>query len=206
MIKLQETFVSGVGGFTADPLTYTQLCRNEGAAVYERSRNGKIKDYEVFFIKVEPKGKKIFDQVLEDDREVYPNTSQFGHIAWSFGNIGAAMDRFKRLTQITRGQTPDPLPVIMSTHKSTVTPEPEISPEPIKVAPKKTTATLDLSKVKELNIPDGEFNAKGMAEFNSVSYPTAYLFIQAALQTGRVKFIRDQKGGRGKPTKIYVKA
>ena len=205
MIRLEETFTSGAGGFNP-PLTYKQLCRNESVAVYERyNPDGRIKDYEVFNIQVHQKGKMIFNQVLEEDREVYPGSSQFGQTAWSFGNVGAAMDRFKRLTQIAKGETPDPLPVIMSTRTRSVNTDTAPGEAPkATIAPQK--APVGLSKVKELNLPDGEFTVKGLAEFNSVSYPTAYLFVQAALQTARVKFVRDQKGGRGKPTKIYVKS
>ena len=57
MIRLEETFTSGAGGFNP-PLTYKQLCRNESVAVYERyNPDGRIKDYEVFNIQVIKRGR-----------------------------------------------------------------------------------------------------------------------------------------------------
>jgi len=99
MIKLETTFVSGEGGYSADPLTYTQLARTETTAIYERSRNGKRFDYEVFRIRILPKGTKIFKIITEDDQEKYPGTSQFGLIAWSFNHRTHAMKRYEKLTK-----------------------------------------------------------------------------------------------------------
>lgn len=99
MIKLEKTFVSGEGGFSTDPLTYTQLARTEDTAIYERSRNGVARDFEVFRIKILPKGTKIFANITTDDEEKYPGTSQFGSIAWSFNNRAMAMKRFDQLSK-----------------------------------------------------------------------------------------------------------
>jgi hypothetical protein len=100
MIKLEKTFVSGDGGFSNDPLTYTLVERTESAAVYERSRQGMIKDYEVFKIRVLEKGKKIFTKIVQEDTEQYPSSEQFGKTAWSYGGPAAkkaALKRFKEL-------------------------------------------------------------------------------------------------------------
>lgn len=99
MIELEKEFVSGDGGFSTDPLTYKQLMRTKTVALYERSRDGVVKDYEVFNIKVDPKGKKIFDQVLEDDREKYPSSGVFGFSAWSFNSLGGAKARYELLVK-----------------------------------------------------------------------------------------------------------
>lgn len=97
MITLEKQFVSGEGSFSQNPLTYTQLQRTDKVALYERSRDGKVFDYEVFFIKIEPKGKKTFNQILEDDREHYPSHEQFGRIAWSLSTKDRALQRYKEL-------------------------------------------------------------------------------------------------------------
>lgn len=99
MVKLETTFVSGEGGFSTDPLTYTQLARTETTAIYERSRNGIPKDYEVFRIKILAKGTKVFQTITEDDQEKYPGSSQFGFIAWSFNNRVYAMKRYEELSK-----------------------------------------------------------------------------------------------------------
>lgn len=102
MISLEETFVSGDGGFSQEPLTYRQIKRTDKVAIYERSRNGKVKDYEVILIKVEPKGKVMkfpngVVKILEDDREKYPSTGQFGFSGWSFNWSIAAERRYEKL-------------------------------------------------------------------------------------------------------------
>jgi hypothetical protein len=97
MIKLETKFVSGDGGFSQDPLTYTQIKRTDTVALYERSRDGRAMDFEVFIVKVDPKGKQIFATVLEDDREKYPSSGVFGFSAWSCINLEQAMVHYDRL-------------------------------------------------------------------------------------------------------------
>jgi hypothetical protein len=99
---LEEIFISGEAGFSADPLTYTQIIRSKIAAVYKRSKGEVVKDFEVFLIKVLPKGTKIFDKITEEDQERYCTTSQFGIIGWSFhGKYGkeAAIRKFEELNK-----------------------------------------------------------------------------------------------------------
>jgi hypothetical protein len=103
MIKLETEFKSGEGGYSSDPLTYTQVIRNEWFAVYCRSKsNGRPKDWETIIIKVSPKGHKIFKKVYLDDTEEYPSTGQFGSKAWSFRNKQAAIDKFNFLIKSQR--------------------------------------------------------------------------------------------------------
>lgn len=104
MIKLTEKFTSGTGGFITEPLDYRQVKRTDKAAIYERSRNGQVYDYEVFLIKIDPKGKvqkfpNGTTNILEDDTEKYPSNNQFGRIAWACINLEAAERRFEMLKQ-----------------------------------------------------------------------------------------------------------
>ena len=99
MKLLEKTFVSGEGGYSSDPLTYILVDRTKDTAVYQRLQNGKIKDYEVFNIKILAKGTKIFSKIIEEDEERYPATSQFGFSAWSYNNKLAALHRFKELNK-----------------------------------------------------------------------------------------------------------
>jgi hypothetical protein len=204
MIELEKEFVSGAGGFSADPLTYTQLKRNEKAAVYMRSRDGKPYDYETFLIKVKPKGTRIFNKILEDDEECYPSCSQFGRIAWSYGNVGMAMFRFHELTH---GKIKEEI----------VEGEDDAQEEPTVEAKKSSMpVTVDISsdgddnevkpyKGPDLIIPVGEFSTKQLAAHNNVQYPIAFLFRKDAERKGKIKFSRKQKAeGRGKPTDIFV--
>ena len=102
MITLETEFASSAGGFLNEPLTYKQVVRSSVAAVYVRSRDGIIKDYEAFTIRIDPKGKvQKFPngvvKVIEDDTENYPSTGQFGISAWTYKNKGAALAKFEAL-------------------------------------------------------------------------------------------------------------
>ena len=202
MIELEKEFVSGVGGFSANPLTYTQLKRNEKAAVYMRSQNGTPYDYEVFLIKVKPKGTHIFQKVLEDDEECYPSSSQWGRIAWSFTNVGLAMIRFHELIhgkvkeEVVEGEE-------NSQEESTVEVKAPKASAPVPDENEETEAKP--YKGPDLIIPVGEFSTKDLAAHNNVQYPIAFLFRKDAERKGKIKFSRKQKAeGRGKPTDIFV--
>jgi hypothetical protein len=70
--------------FNKDGRTLKQLERTEKAAIYElRGGQGLLYGYEVIKIKVKKK-REVFGN-LSTEREVYPNDSQFGSKAWSFG-------------------------------------------------------------------------------------------------------------------------
>lgn len=99
MKLLEKIFVSGEGGYSQDPLTYTLVKRSNKAAIYKRSLNGRVKDFEVFEIKIRPKGTKIFKKISEEDEELYPSASQFGFIAWSYKNLTAAENCFDELNK-----------------------------------------------------------------------------------------------------------
>lgn len=202
MIELEKEFVSGAGGFSDNPLTYTQLKRNEKAAVYMRSRDGKPYDYETFLIKVKPKGTRIFQKVLADDEECYPSCSQFGRIAWSYSNIGMAMLRFHELThgkvkeEVVEGEEDSQdEPTVEAKAPKASAPAPEENEE-MEAKP---------YKGPDLIIPVGEFSTKQLAAHNNVQYPIAFLFRKDAERKGKIKFSRKQKAdGRGKPTDIFV--
>lgn len=202
MKELEKEFVSGEGGFSANPLTYTQLKRNEKAAVYMRSRDGKPYDYETFLVKVKPKGTRIFQKVLEDDEECYPSSSQFGRIAWSFSSVGMAMLRFHELThgkvkeeKVEENSTSEDEPAMEIKAPKASTPDPKENED----------AEAKPYKGPDLIIPVGEFSTKELAAHNNVQYPIAFLFRKDAERKGKIKFSRQRKAeGRGKPTDIFV--
>lgn len=120
MIKLETTFVSGDGGFSTNPLTYTQLARTDKVAIYERARNGRAFDFEVFNIKVLPKGTKVFESITEDDQERYPGSSQFGFSAWTFVSRDRAMDRYNELVKESLGETTEKKELVIPVGEFTV--------------------------------------------------------------------------------------
>jgi len=92
MIELEKTFKSGEGGFSTNPLTYTQIARKDGVAVYSRANGEKVKDYEVIVIRIIPKGTAIFQGPPSlDDEEKYAVTSSWGRCAWSFPSKYSAL-------------------------------------------------------------------------------------------------------------------
>jgi hypothetical protein len=108
MIKLETEFVSGVDGYSQSPgpLTYKQLQRTDTVALYQRNyADGRIKDFEVFRIKILPKGTKVFETITEDDQEKYPGASQFGFSAWSLINLSHAIVKYNEICQVVVDKT-----------------------------------------------------------------------------------------------------
>lgn len=100
MIKLETNFTSGDNGYSQapGPLNYKQLARTASVAIYQRFyADGRSKDWEVFRIKIKPKGSKIFELITEDDQETYPGGSQFGKNAWSYSNQSRAQSKYDEL-------------------------------------------------------------------------------------------------------------
>jgi len=195
MITLKKQFVSGVGGFATEPRTYTQLMRTETVALYSRSVNSVIKDYEVFKIKILPKGTRIFQLITEDDEEKYPGSSQFGRIAWSYNQYQAALHCYNSLCKNgTNGM-------------SIVDDDTDIDDDEKNEIETPVVKVEKIAKVKkDLIVPVGEFTVGEMAEQNSVNYVTAFLWVKSSVGDGSVKFVRDERRNvKGKLSKIYSK-
>jgi hypothetical protein len=79
--------------------------RNPKVAIYKRTvkSSGQVEGYEVFKVNYEEKGKVYkfpngTTRTLEDDKEKYPASSQFGMSAWSTMTYERACQIFDRLT------------------------------------------------------------------------------------------------------------
>ena len=188
MIKLEQTFTSGNGGFSgADVLTYTQVCRSDKAAVYERSRNGIIKDWEAIKIRIVPSGtiQKFPNGVTKtttEDEEQYATTSLWGKIGFSFHGVSgkqAAINKFNKLNamqavkdeeETNEGETP--------THS--------------------TTTFIFPSQTK--------FSTKELAETNNCEYITASLWIKESVKSGVIKSAgQERRQAKGKLTNLFEK-
>ena len=123
MKKLEVTFVSGEGGFSVNPLTYNQIKRFGDYAIYERSRDGKVYDYEVIHVTVAKQGKQVFNTVVDEDTEEYPSASKFGKHGWGYPTLAAAEAKFNELlkqnisgvvpVKTTRGRVKRTRPVLV---------------------------------------------------------------------------------------------
>jgi hypothetical protein len=90
--------------FTVHGRTLNQLARSATAAIYEiRGMKNLLYGFEVIRIKVKPQT-EVFGRVSVE-QEVYPSSSQFGRMGWSFGSNDrkAAFARFDKLAQAEPG-------------------------------------------------------------------------------------------------------
>ena len=182
MIKLEETFTSAAGGFAGEPLNYKQLIRSDKAAVYERSRDGIVKDLEVIKIRIVPAGtvQKFPNGVTKtttEDEEIYATTSLWGKIGFSFKNKQAAINKFNELNTAQAVKDEDETNEVET--------------------PTHTNTTF---------IFPATFSIKDFAEKNNCEYITASLFVKEQIGNGSVKQIgEERRAAKGPMTKIYSK-
>lgn len=181
MILLEETFISAAGGFGGEPLNYRQVIRSDKAAVYERSRDGIIKDFEAIKIRITPKGtiQKFPNNVTKvtvDDEENYATTSLWGKIGFSFKNKTAAINKFNELNSI-QAVKDDADDEIETIHSNTT-----------------------------FIFPAGNFSTREFSDVNKILYPSASIFIKEQVESGVVKFMgTERRNLKGKPTNLYSK-
>ena len=182
MIILEETFTSAAGGFAGEPLNYKQVIRSDKAAVYERSRDSIIKDFETIKIRITPKGtvQKFpngVTKVTEDDEEQYATTSLWGKFGFSFKNKQAAINKFNELNTAQ---------AVKDDEETNESETPTHS----------TTTFIFPSQVK--------FSTKELAETNNCEYITASLWIKDAVKTGTIKSAgSERRASRGKETNLF---
>lgn len=194
MKTIETDFVSGVGGFAGpDVLTYKQLARSASYAVYERSRDGVVKDWETIVLNIKPKGFSCFNGIpLEDDTETYPSTGQWGKKGWSFKNKTAALNKFQELNAVA-------IPDVEGIDEDEDTTDDESSP---------TVSTGRRGRAPKarvaLTLPAGEFTVGEVSDLNKVVYGDAIFFIKEQIEAGAVKFVREERrNAKGKPSKVY---
>ena len=111
MIELPSEKKWSGDGWGADPRLMFQVKRSAKNAIYRVTsfKTGKTTGYEVFKIRITPKGTQIFDKVTEDDEEKYPTADQFGRTAWFTRNLEQAEAIFERLEKglMPYGETPN---------------------------------------------------------------------------------------------------
>lgn len=186
MIILEETFTSAAGGFAGEPLNYKQVIRSDKAAVYKRSRDGIIKDFETIKIRITPKGTvqkfpNDVTKITEDDEEMYATTSLWGKIGFSFKNKQAAINKFNELNSIQE-----------------VKDDSENEPVAVNVASKINTTTFVF--------PDKPFSTTDFSTANNCEYITSSLYIRQAVREGIVKSAgQERRASRGKLTNLFTK-
>ena len=201
MRQLETQFISGDGGFGASPLTYKQIVRNDKFAVYERSHSdGRVKDYETIKIKVLKAGSRIFKEVLTEDEERYPGTSEFGRSAWSFTGNGktAAISKFNQLTE-DLSEKDNPKQVVADQGFEALVAKkmgatPKTRGRKRKERPEIVYPTVEQWVMKDLLKANPQWNQ-----------PLAYIQLQKDMKKGKVKEVARVKNvsGRGRAAVVY---
>lgn len=190
MKTLEIEFTSGEGGFSATPLTYKQIVRNQDFAVYERSLNGKVRDFELIKIKVHLKGHQIFQKIVDEDTEVYPSSSQWGHFGWTYNDKNSALSEYK-----TRCN-------------------PSVEVQPLKPQAEETKVKGKRGRPKMYNrsqvvLPHSvKFTMFDLLTKNSdYTQPSMYQEVKKMLESNVIKVVGSVKkeGQRGKPALVYKK-
>jgi len=120
--------------------------------------------------------------------ESYPGNEQWGTKGWTYTTLYDAELRYERLLGRLAAETSSPLK--------------EGVPTPVEHKRRPRGEPLTLT------IPVGEFSTKELAETNKVDYPSAFLWLKAALgeSSPAIKFLREERrNAKGKPSKIYGK-
>jgi hypothetical protein len=192
MKTLSKQFVSGEAGYSVTPLTYTQIARDGLFAVYERSLDGRVKDYETIKIRVIKAGTKIFNQVTTEDEERYAATSSWGRSAWSYGNKTAALNK---LNELVKGMVK-------------VEDEEDVDSEEVTSVSSTPKRRGRVAAVRPTVVyPKTEFTMKELVTVNKEGWtqPTLYIKLQQDITSSIVKEVgrRSNGGGRGKPSVVY---
>lgn len=214
MIKLPEQKRWTGDGWGQNPRLLIQVKRSDKNAIYKvtEERTGVVTGYEVFRIKVDPKGKQVFDAVLEDDVEKYPVANNFGKSAWFVPNLTTAETYFNRLEGGLDVYGGASVAEHLDDDDEGGTPV-ETSPEPSEPspvasgdAPKRGRGRPRKTEKVLLKLPDVEFSVKELAELNRVQYVTAYQFVKEEMENGQVKTTREERrAARGPMTQLFAK-
>lgn len=213
--------------FTLNDNTFTQVKRNDKAAMYRRETlDGQFVSFEVFAVR------------SKDETEVYPTEAAVNK--WLYAPISE--DRaniwFDRFTndEVSGFQGLDPVTAepeaivddpsledVMESAISTDTVEtPAVATDAVEVvdptAPEETPvvnvtpdggATVTVAKVVKNKvtyiIPPGEFTANEFADANGLRRRKGiWGRIQNEIEAGRVVFVKQTKVGKGRPTSFYT--
>lgn len=74
---------------------YTLVLRNGRSAIYRQEVTPTLTHYEVFQIRVKPE-KELFGKTIPE-REVFPSNEDFGTRAWTYPDLGQAIDKLLKM-------------------------------------------------------------------------------------------------------------
>ena len=192
MKKLQVEFQSNANGCGLQ--TFKQIKREHGCAIYQRIRkDGTTHCFEVFFVKVVPKGASLPDgSTVQESYEQYPGASAFGRFARCRKTLDQAEQRLTEIAAIKEEAAKEAI-ISSSDEKSDDAP---------KVKGKRGRKPVDTSKI---TIPQDKFDMDQLHVMNPhVSRGWLYVYLtQTLIPQGRAVAVESISGGRGKPRIIY---
>ena len=170
---------------------FQQITRKNNYAIYRKTKEG-VRNYEVVVIKSHD-GKDIMGRYYEPS-EIYPASSNWGHDGWTYISLESAVDKFNELS----GENIDFQQIETKLDRNNIITQ--------KTSVKKEKKPRAKSNSIQIELPDGEFRIKGLAEkYNT--YPAQIHNILKSKFQGKYKVIRREKSnnGRGKPSNILSK-
>ena len=97
--RLELLPISFIGRSEVKGVEFTQLKTSDKAYIYQRIEDEGIIYYEVFVRKQVNKFDFETNTQLEDMKEIYPKSNNFGSWAWCCKDINKAMIKFKELNE-----------------------------------------------------------------------------------------------------------
>jgi hypothetical protein len=186
MKKLQKEFT---GNFDRVGNTkFIQIKKENGVAIYERQNmDGTTRSYEVFIVKVVPKGTALpGGNTVQETYEQYPGCAAFGKTAYDCKTIDTAEKRFDELVKKVKDSADAKEESIKSGN-------------PVKRGRKANPKTAIVT------VPSGKFTMKMLMSEYQLPQPTLYLIVKkwvSEAKVGVVDSVRNESG-RGKPALVY---
>jgi hypothetical protein len=186
MKKLQKEFT---GNFDRVGNTkFIQIKKENGVAIYERQNmDGSTRSYEVFIVKVVPKGTALpGGNTVQETYEQYPGCAAFGKTAYDCKTIDTAEKRFDELVKKVKDSA-------------------DAKEEAVKTGNPVKRGRKANSKTATVTVPSGKFTMKMLMSEYQLPQPTLYLIVKkwiAEAKVGVVDSVRNESG-RGKPALVY---
>lgn len=186
MKKLQKEFTANYDKVGNNK--FIQIRKENGVAIYERQNmDGTHRSYEVFIVKVVPKGTPLpGGNKVQETYEQYPGCAAFGRTAFDCKTIDRAEERYDELVQKVKDSTE-------------AKEEAEKTGQPIKRGRKSNPKTATVK------VPTGKFTMKMLISEYELPQPTLYLIVKKWIEEAKVSIVDSVKNesGRGKPALVY---
>jgi hypothetical protein len=191
MKKLQKEFT---GNFDRVGNTkFVQLKKENGVAIYERQNmDGSFRSYEVFVVKVVPKGTALpGGNTVQETYEQYPGCAAFGKTAYDCKTIDSAEKRFDELVKKVKDSADAKEEAVKSG-------------KPVKRG-RKASAKMDV----KMSLNKGtKFTISMLSTYTGVDTVYIRKAVNEWLSSGAITIsgVVKSESGRGKPSTEYIVA